>query len=132
MAIIDSKLPDWMGVVLSGLIMLGTVGGVWVSITNDLTRAVTQVENVKARVDNNEEYDAFLQSQHDSLRDRVVRAEANIEYLNAGLTDATSSMRELTKEIRILNDRLTEVFIRQQVDREGNRSGQERTNQSRG
>lgn len=132
MAIIDSKLPDWMGVVLSGLIMLGTVGGVWVSITNDLTRAVTQVENVKTRVINNEEYDSFLQSQHDSLRDRVIRAEANIEYLNAGLTDATSSMRELTKEIRILNDRLTEVFIRQQVDREGNRSGQERTNQTRG
>lgn len=132
MATIDSKLPDWMGVVLSGLIMLGTVGGVWVSITNDLTRAVTQVENVKTRVINNEEYDSFLQSQHDSLRDRVIRAESNIEYLNAGLTEATSSMRELTKEIRILNDRLTEVFIRQQVDREGSKNGQERTNQNRG
>lgn len=123
MATIDSKLPDWMGVVLSGLIMLGTVGGVWVSITNDLTRAVTQVENVKTRVINNEEYDSFLQSQHDSLRDRVIRAESNIEHLNAGLTEATSSMRELTKEIRILNDRLTEVFIRQQVDREGSKNG---------
>lgn len=132
MATIDSKLPDWMGVVLSGLIMLGTVGGVWVSITNDLTRAVTQVENVKTRVINNEEYDSFLQSQHDSLRDRVIRAESNIEHLNAGLTEATSSMRELTKEIRILNDRLTEVFIRQQVDREGSKNGQERTNQNRG
>lgn len=119
----ESKLPDWMGVVLSGVIMLGAVGSVWVNMSGEIMKTTTRVETLDQRITDNEAYDSFLQEQHDLLRERVIRTEVDVKHLTANMSEASSSMRELTKEIRILNDRLTEVFIKQRLSEEGKNNG---------
>ena len=106
------NLPDWLQTALALLALLGGLAGLYASNQSDVAEVRTIQSEHDRRLIDAEDYDAYLQSQHDSLKERVIVAESQVRASSEDMEDLKEVVREVIKELRELNEKIIVVEVK--------------------
>lgn len=99
-------LAGWGQVVVGVLSVVLSLGIGWVAMSK--TQAETQVKIVKIeeRVEKGEDYDAFLQAQLDSAKERIIITETTVAFLKENSEEMNENLKVLVSEMKQLNTKM--------------------------
>ena len=107
------SLPDWVNVVLAGLVLAGSFVGGWKVMGESITEVKAEMNAAKLRITNNEDYDGYLNDKYDVLKERVIRNETNIDNITSSLSNMAISLRSIANDIKETNENLNKFIIEQ-------------------
>ena len=106
------NLPDWLQTAIALLALFGGLAGLYASNQSEVAEVrVVQAEHERRLLDS-EDYDAYLQGQHDDLKERVIIAESQVRASSEDMEDLKEVVREVIKELRKLNEKIIVVEVK--------------------
>ncbi len=107
----ERNIPDWISAVVSVLVIAGTGFGVYAGIAKKLAEQEVSMairhERYIERLDGLDSYQGFLQQQVDKNKESVIRLEERVNTVQTGQNALSTSVNDLAKEIRVMNQNLT-------------------------
>jgi len=113
-----SVLREWLSTIIAVVSCIGVGFGSWVGYSNSVATLQQQTQTLTKRADIQYEKMTILTSSHEQLKERVIRNESDVTYLNKGLADVSSNLLHLTDEMKTLNQTLLKIVIKQDMESE--------------
>jgi hypothetical protein len=113
-----SLLREWLSTIIAVVSCIGVGFGSWVGYSNSVVALQQQTQALTKRADIQYEKMTVLTSSHEQLKERVIRNESDVTYLNKGLADVSSNLLHLTDEMKTLNQTLLKIVIKQDMESE--------------
>lgn len=110
-----SKL-GWFEAGIALTLLLASGVGNYVAMSTNMVSTKEKIVSLESRVAENEEYDAFLTSQDDKIKERTIRNEEKIQTVQRSQEEFNNSIKELSKELRALREVLIELKVKGDVE----------------
>lgn len=93
----------WGQVVVGIISILLSLSIGWVALTNAQAETKVKIVQIENRMNKGEDYDAFLQEQVDSNKERIIITETTMKFLQQSSNEMNESLKTLVKEVQELN-----------------------------
>lgn len=110
-----SNIPDWVQAAVASIAIVGGATGTYAALKSDINLLSSNVNDVREEIRKGEDYDAILTGDLSSMNDRIIKNEANLDFLAKGQAELALSVKELTKQITLMNENLVKIIIKQEV-----------------
>ena len=106
-------VKDLLGqIIIPVLALLLAVGGSWTAVKVNQSTTDVEINSLQARADVAKSRLDYLQERQGHIREDMVTQEAKLNGVMDGLKEMTASLKDLTSQIIILNNKLIEVDVR--------------------
>jgi septal ring factor EnvC (AmiA/AmiB activator) len=99
-------------VVLGALSIILTLSVEWVTVNRVQAETEVKIEQLTNRADKEDKYEAFLQSQVDSNKERIVVTETAMSYLKENSIEMNSNIKDLIVELKELNTKIAVLAVK--------------------
>lgn len=110
-----ANVPDWIQASVATVAIVSGATGAYSVLKSDINLLNSNVNDIKVEIRKGADYDAILTGELDALNSKVIKNEANLDFLAKGQAELALSIKELTKQITLMNENLVKIIVKQEV-----------------
>ncbi|AFE86203.1 hypothetical protein [Salinivibrio phage CW02] len=110
-----SNKLGWFEAGIALILLVASGVGNYAAMSSSLATTEERVNSLREKIIANEEYDAYLTSQDEQLKERTIRNEEKIDTIQRNQKEFSNSVKELTKELRALRGVLIELKVKEEA-----------------